>query len=156
MASARPLLMAWCPVCAWFALCWSCSCSGACGARAGNFGCGGDCSTSANRVEGRKRQHDAGGQGERSYQNVGDREDHIGGGGLLGFDFLDYRPVRGDAQQELGADEGREEDAPAAQLFYGAEADADGAAGPDGEEQDDGGADHVGKNSEGAVAEART
>ena len=105
-------------------------------------------------MESGKRQNDAGRERERAHQNVGDRKDHVGRGRLLSFYFLHDGPVGRDAQQELGADEGGQQDAPAAQVFYGAEADADSAAGPDGEEQDDECADDVRKNSEGAVAEA--
>src|ERR1700733_1445893 len=160
MASARGLLlMVWCPLGARSSSCSSCSwCSRSCartlGARARNFGCGGDCSISANGAEGGKSEDYAGGQGERAHQNVGYREDHVGGGGLLSLYFLDYRPVGGDAEQKLGADEGREEDAPAAKVRDCAEADAYGAARPDGEEQDDECADDVREDLECAVAEA--
>ena len=47
-----------------------------------------------------------------------------------------------------------QEYAPAAEMFYGAEAHADGAAGPDGEEQHDDRADDVREDAESAVAEA--
>src|SRR5580704_16554407 len=102
MASARGLLlMVWCPLGARSSSCSSCSwCSRSCartlGARARNFGCGGDCSISANGAEGGKSEDYAGCQGERAYKNVRDGEDHVGGGGLLSFNFPDDGPVGGE------------------------------------------------------------
>ena len=109
----------------------------------------------ANHTDARQGEKDARGERQRAHEYVRDGEEHVGLSRLRAGDFLNDGPVGSDAEENLGAEERLEQDAPAAQVAHGAEAFAHGAAGPDHQEQDDYGADHVREDAECAVAEAR-